>query len=182
VKPPTAGQKKPTFAKPGRVLAPGQGGTIVMKTSCGAMVIQLDPKRGGPIPNSIAFLVQKRFYDGLDFHRVVPGFVLQAGDPNGDGRGGPGYTVTGAPPPGYRYRLGDVAMAKRQDEPPGAAGSQFFVISGPSGVALDPLYGILGHITDRASRATIARIAALAATDGPPRKPVWIYSARLGRG
>jgi cyclophilin family peptidyl-prolyl cis-trans isomerase len=90
--------------------------------------------------------------------------------------------VVGRPPAGYHYRLGDVAMAKRQDEPPGAAGSQFFVISGRNGTALDPSYGILGHVTDRASRATIARIAALAVSDGPPRKPVWIYSARLGRG
>jgi cyclophilin family peptidyl-prolyl cis-trans isomerase len=173
---------KPSFTKPETVLTKGEKATIVLDTNCGAITIRLDQARGGPIPNSIAFLVTKHFYDGLTFHRVVPDFVLQGGDPNGDGSGGPGYTVRGPVPAGYSYRLGDVAMAKTATDPPGTAGSQFFVISGQQGVALNTDYGLLGHAHDRASLATIARIARLAVTDGPPSSPVVIEKAVLHKG
>ena len=173
---------KPTYTKAEEVLKPGTDYTIVMRTSCGTMRIKLDPTAGGPIPNSIAYLATKGYYDGLTFHRVVPDFVLQGGDPSGDGTGGPGYQVVGPVPAGYQYKLGDVAMAKTQTDPAGAAGSQFFVVSGAQGeeiLTAQPVYGILGHATDAASLATIKRIAALAVTDGAPSKPVWIISAKL---
>jgi cyclophilin family peptidyl-prolyl cis-trans isomerase len=173
---------KPSFSKPETVLTKGEKATIVLDTNCGPITIRLDQARGGPIPNSIAFLVTKHFYDGLTFHRVVPDFVLQGGDPNGDGSGGPGYTVRGPVPAGYHYKLGDVAMAKTQVDPPGTAGSQFFVISGSQGVALPTDYGLLGHAHDKASLATIARIAKLAVTDGPPSSPVVIEKAVLHKG
>jgi peptidyl-prolyl cis-trans isomerase B (cyclophilin B) len=178
---PTVGDK-PTFSKPEQVLKPGANASIVMKTSCGTITIKLDPKAGGPIPNSVAFLVGKGFYDGLTFHRVVPDFVLQGGDPKGNGSGGPGYQVVGAVPAGYQYVTGDVAMAKTQSDPPGSAGSQFFIVTSANGGAnltAQPDYGILGHATDPVSLATIARIAALGVSDGPPSKPVWIISAKV---
>lgn len=178
---PKAGDK-PTFSKPEQVLKPGQDATIVMKTSCGTITIKLDREAGGPIPNSIAFLAGKGFYDGLTFHRVVPDFVLQGGDPAGNGSGGPGYQVVGAVPAGYQYGIGDVAMAKTQSDPPGSAGSQFFVVTSENGAAnltAQPFYGILGHATDPVSLATIERIAALGVSDGPPSKPVWIISAKV---
>jgi cyclophilin family peptidyl-prolyl cis-trans isomerase len=183
-KPAAAGKSKPSYKKAGTVLAKGKRYAIVMNTTCGTIRIALDRKLGGPIPNSIAFLVTKHFYDGLTFHRVVAGFVLQGGDPKGDGSGGPGYQVVGKPPSSYRYKLGDIAMAKTQVAPSGAAGSQFFVISGPDGMRLPPLYGLLGHAADKTSLATIKRIAALATTacgssDCPPSKTVWIVTARL---
>jgi cyclophilin family peptidyl-prolyl cis-trans isomerase len=173
---------KPSYSKPGKVLRKGQRARIVLTTNCGAITIVLDQKRGGPIPNSIAFLVTKHFYDGLTFHRVVPDFVLQGGDPNGDGSGGPGYSVHGPVPAGYRYKLGDVAMAKTQVDPPGTAGSQFFVISGAQGAALPTDYGLLGHAADAASKRTITRIGALAVADGPPSQPVVIERAVLHKG
>ena len=110
--------------------------------------------------------------------------MLQGGDPRGDGTGGPGYQVVGELPSSYHYKLGDVAMAKTQNAPSGAAGSQFFVISGAQGTRLPPLYGLLGHAADSASLATIKRIAALATTacgssDCPPSKKVWIVTAKL---
>ena len=180
------GQPKPAakaqYTKAEQVLKDGVDSTIVMKTSCGTLTIKLDAKAGGPIPNSIAFLASKGFYDGLTFHRVVPDFVLQGGDPLGNGQGGPGYQVVGAVPQGYEYKLGDVAMAKTQADPPGSSGSQFFVVSGPQGESVltsQPVYGILGHAADPVSLATIKRVAALAVTDGPPSKPVWIISATV---
>ena len=174
-----AGSQKPKFAGAGKVLTAGKRYAIDLTTTCGLIHVLLDPKLGGPIPNSIAFLAGKRFYDGLTFHRVVPDFVLQGGDPAGDGSGGPGYSVIGAAPRTYRYKLGDLAMAKTSSAPSGDSGSQFFVISGSGGMQLSPDYGILGHAADKASLATIARIAALAVSDGPPSKPVWIVTARL---
>jgi cyclophilin family peptidyl-prolyl cis-trans isomerase len=151
----------------------------------GGIRIVLDRKLGVPIPNSIDFLASKRFFDGLTFQRVVQDFVLQGGDPRGDGTGGPGYQVVGALPRSYRYKLGDVAMAKTAAAPSGSAGSQFFVISGSGGMQLPPDYGLLGHAADKASLATIRRIAALATQacgnpqGCPPSKKVWIDSARL---
>jgi peptidylprolyl isomerase/peptidyl-prolyl cis-trans isomerase B (cyclophilin B) len=184
IKPAAAGKPKPSYKKPANVLAKNTRYAIVMTTSCGEIRIVLDRKLGGPIPNSIAFLATKHFFDGLTFHRVVAGFVLQGGDPRGDGSGGPGYQVVGKLPTSYHYKLGDIAMAKTQDAPSGAAGSQFFVISGADGTRLPPLYGLLGHAADSASLATIKRIAALATTscgssDCPPSKKVWIVTAKL---
>ena len=182
-KPAAAGKPKPSYKKPATVLARNKRYAIVMTTNCGTIRIVLDRKLGGPIPNSIAFLAMKHFFDGLSFHRVVPDFVLQGGDPRGDGTGGPGYQVVGALPSSYRYKFGDVAMAKTESAPSGAAGSQFFVISGAQGTQLPPLYGLVGHAADRVSLATIKRIAALATTacggDCPPSKPVWIATAKL---
>lgn len=171
---------KPSYSKADQVLKAGTDYAIVMRTSCGTIRIALDPEAGGPIPNSIAFLASKGFYDGLTFHRVVPDFVLQGGDPLGTGTGGPGYKVVGPVPAGYEYKLGDVAMAKAGPEPSGTAGSQFFVVTSDAGGAgLTPDYGILGHAADADSLAAIMRIAALAVADGAPSKPVWIISAKL---
>jgi cyclophilin family peptidyl-prolyl cis-trans isomerase len=185
IRPAAAGKPKPSFKKPATVLAKGKRYAIVMQTTCGAIRIVLDRKLGGAIPNSIAFLATKRFYDGLAFHRVIGDYILQGGDPRGDGSGDPGYDVVGALPPSYRYKIGDIAMAKTAIDPPGTAGSQFFVISGADGGQLPPEYGILGHATDKASLATIRRINALAtlacgdSSGCPPSKKVWIVTARL---
>jgi cyclophilin family peptidyl-prolyl cis-trans isomerase len=178
-KPPAAGTTKASYAKAGNVLKPGAKAAIVMVTSCGTMRIELALDKKNPIPNSIAFLVGKKFYDGLTFHRIIQDFVLQGGDPKGTGTGGPGYTVVGKVPAGYHYKLGDVAMAKTQADPNGTAGSQFFVISGAQGVALPTQYGLLGHAADKASLATIKRIASFATQSSTPSKPIYIWSATV---
>ena len=123
--------------------------------------------------DSFAGLVRDGFYDGLTFHRVVPDFVLQGGDPEGNGAGGPGYEVTQAPPESYVYAKGDVAMAKLPSDPAGTAGSQFFIVVSPQGAAAlgqpgePPLYAVVGHVLDEESLATVNRIAALGVGDAP---------------
>jgi cyclophilin family peptidyl-prolyl cis-trans isomerase len=168
-----------SYEAPVEVLEEGKRYALVIDTSHGTITARLDPDLGGPIPNSIAFLAREGFYDGLGFHRVVPGFVLQGGCPHGTGTGGPGYQVVGTPPRYYDYKVGDLAMAKTASAPPGASGSQFFVISGPSGERLPAEYGILGHAHDEESRSTIARIDALGRGDGPPSEAVTIESMRV---
>jgi peptidyl-prolyl cis-trans isomerase B (cyclophilin B) len=175
-KPATAGTAKPSFRHPAAVLAKGKRYAIAMTTSCGVIRIVLDRKLGGPIPNSLAFLAGKHFFDGLTIPRDIGGNIFQGGDPKGDGSGGPGYQVVGALPRSYRYKVGDVAMAKTSIAPSGAAGSQFFVITGSDGTQLSPDYGLLGHATDKASLATIA----CGDPNGcPPSQKVWIVTARL---
>ena len=91
-------------------------------------------------------LAKQGFFDGLTFHRIVPGFVIQGGDPKGDGTGGPGYSVTEKPTADLSYTRGVVAMAKSGAEAPGTSGSQFFVVTAPdAGLPTD--YALVGKIT-----------------------------------
>jgi peptidyl-prolyl cis-trans isomerase B (cyclophilin B) len=177
--PPAASDKRDSYTKPDTVLKAGEKAEIDMVTSCGTLTIQLDTDSTNPIPNSVAFLVTKKYYDGLTFHRIITDFVLQGGDPNGDGSGGPGYTVDGPVRAGYHYALGDIAMAKTEQEPSGTAGSQFFVISGSQGVQLPTDYGLLGHAADPGSLATIKKIASFATDSSVPSKPIYIWTATL---
>ena len=114
-------------------------------TSCGTFDIELDSKQAPITGGSFVSLVRKGFYDKLIFHRIVTGFVIQGGDPTGTGRGGPGYRVTEEPPSDIVYSEGVVAMAKAGNEPPGASGSQFFVVTSDS--QLPPDYALLGKVT-----------------------------------
>jgi len=94
---------------------------------------------------SFASLARTRFYDNTIFHRIVPGFVIQGGDPGQDGTGGPGYKVVDTPPRTTKYALGSVAMAKTQTEARGTSGSQFFVVTGDASF-LTPDYAVLGRV------------------------------------
>jgi peptidyl-prolyl cis-trans isomerase B (cyclophilin B) len=152
--PPAAGQKKKTYAHPPpNVLKPGKTYSATVETSCGTFVIQFDRKLAPNTVNSMVFLAQHHFYDGLTFHRTVKNFVIQGGDPKGDGSGGPGYQTVDPPPKNATYPVGTIAMAKAQAEPAGTAGSQFFVVTSASANAAlapqgqGPLYAITGHVT-----------------------------------
>ena len=116
-----------------------------MVTSKGNMVIALDPAAAPKTVNNFVFLARYHYYEGIVFHRVIPGFVLQGGDPTGTGRGGPGYQFEDELPKPGRYELGSLAMANAG---PNTNGSQFFVISGPSGVRLPPQYSLFGKVID----------------------------------
>ncbi len=181
---PTAPASPKSYTAAPKAPIAADGAKIVMVTSCGRMTFVLDTKLGGVVADSVAGLVADHFYDGLTFHRVIQGFVLQGGDPQGTGGGGPGYSVVQAPPADYHYKLGDLAMAKTQAEKDGAAGSQFFVISGTQGEGLPPQYAVLAHSSDAETLATIARIDALGTGAGggdAPSQSVTIVSATLTR-
>ena len=118
---------------------------VTITTNCGNFTIRLDPAASPNATASFASLVQHAFYDHTVFHRIVPGFVIQGGDPTGTGTGGPGYTTVDTPPTNAKYTHGVVAMGKTGAQPPGTAGSQFFVVTGyDAGLAAD--YAIIGTV------------------------------------
>jgi peptidyl-prolyl cis-trans isomerase B (cyclophilin B) len=135
------GEKKPT----GKLNA-GKTYTVTLETNCGTFAFSLDVKDSPNTTAAFAGLVKRGFFNGLIFHRIVPGFVIQGGDPAGTGTGGPGFSTVDKPPKSADYKLGTVAMAKTQTEPAGAAGSQFFVVTGPD-AQLPPQYALLGKVT-----------------------------------
>jgi cyclophilin family peptidyl-prolyl cis-trans isomerase len=120
---------------------------VTMETSCGSFTITLDPEQSPNTVQSFVSLVQDGFYDDTVFHRILPGFVIQGGDPTATGGGGPGYSTVDTPPADAAYTHGVVAMAKTGAEPSGTAGSQFFVVTGAD-VGLPPDYAIVGEVTE----------------------------------
>jgi cyclophilin family peptidyl-prolyl cis-trans isomerase len=120
--------------------------TATIETSCGRFDIRLDTSGFPKTVNSFAYLAKKGFYDDTIFHRIVPHFIVQGGDPLQNGRGGPGYTVTEKPPDNTTYTMGTVAMAKTAVEPAGRSGSQFFVVTAAD-AGLPPNYAILGKVS-----------------------------------
>jgi peptidyl-prolyl cis-trans isomerase B (cyclophilin B) len=131
----------------GEVLEEGDEATAVVTTNLGEFSITLDTEQAPITANSFAYLAEEGFYDGLTFHRIVPGFVIQGGDPQGNGTGGPGYSCVEKPPANLQYTPGVVAMAKSGPEPDGTSGSQFFVVTGTSS-PLPPQYALVGEVTD----------------------------------
>jgi peptidyl-prolyl cis-trans isomerase B (cyclophilin B) len=179
-KPVAQPQPKPDrkLPKPKLVLSPSKRYVATIATSCGSFDITLDVKDSPRTSASFASLAGKRFYDGTTFHRVVPGFVIQGGDPKGDGSGGPGYKVVEAPPKRVRYTPGVVAMAKTQFEASGTSGSQFFVVTGTK-YQFAPEYALLGKVSG--GQETVDRIASVDANaqSGAPVSPIVIDSVRV---
>jgi peptidyl-prolyl cis-trans isomerase B (cyclophilin B) len=163
---PDGGQTAPTGS-----LDAGKTYKLVVATSCGDFTITLDPSLAPKTTASLVALAEADFYDGTTFHRVVPGFVIQGGDPTGTGTGGPGYTTVDAPPTDTQYTEGVVAMAKSAAEPSGTSGSQFFVVTAPD-AGLPPDYAVVGTVTE--GMETVSAIEALGTGDGPPSQPVVI--------
>src|SRR5215208_887080 len=169
--------KRARFARPKQRLDPSKAYIAKVDTNCGEFEIALDAKRAPQTGGSFKFLADKRFYDGLSFHRIVPGFVIQGGDPKGDGSGGPGYSVTEAPPGGLVYSKGAVAMAKTATEAAGTSGSQFFVVTGED-AGLPPDYALLGKVTK--GQEVVDKIGVVeVGPDEKPLQPVVIRTIRI---
>ena len=164
--------KEETVRRPTSRLQASKTFLATVETSCGTFVIELDAERAPKTGASFAALARAGFYDGLGFHRIAPGFVIQGGDPAGNGSGGPGYKVRERPPEDIVYSEGVVAMAKGGAEPAGTSGSQFFVVTGEN-ANLPPDYALLGQVTEGIDVAH--RIEDLSSSaDGPPTRPVVI--------
>jgi peptidyl-prolyl cis-trans isomerase B (cyclophilin B) len=165
--------------KPSLKLDPAKRYVVSLATNCGTIEIELDVRRAPRTTASFAYLVKRGFYNDLTFHRVAADFVIQGGDPNGDGSGGPGYTIVEPPPSNMRYTLGTVAMAKTATDPSGASGSQFFIVTAPN-AALPPQYALVGNVVGSlAGVETIAKLPTNPPQDGAPTTPVVIRRATL---
>jgi peptidylprolyl isomerase len=156
------------------VIDPAKRYTATMETSHGTMVIALDPLAAPKTVNSFVFLARYHYYDGIVFHRIIPGFVLQGGDPTGTGSGGPGYRFDDELPAPGRYQVGSLAMANAG---PNTNGSQFFIISGPDGVRLPPQYALFGAVVSGGE--VVAAIDAIGTRSGTPKEQVVIESVTV---
>jgi cyclophilin family peptidyl-prolyl cis-trans isomerase len=129
--------------KPEMGIDPAKRYTATMTTSMGELVISLDAIKAPKTVNNFVFLALYHYYDGVTFHRVIRNFVCQGGDPEGTGRGGPGYRFEDELPKAGQYEIGSLAMANAG---PDTNGSQFFLISGPDGARLPPAYSLFGKV------------------------------------
>ena len=171
--------KTVSFKAAEQVLGKGEAATAVVKTSCGSFEIALDTARAPKTANSFAFLAEEGFYDELTFHRIVPEFVIQGGDPEGTGSGGPGYSVVEKPPANLAYTKGVVAMAKSGAEPPGTSGSQFFVVTGAD-AGLPPEYALVGKVSK--GMDVVERIGELGTPAETPKQTVLIDEVTIEKG
>jgi cyclophilin family peptidyl-prolyl cis-trans isomerase len=155
--------------------------TAVLATSCGTVEIELAVKEAPKTASSFVALAREDFFDGLAFHRIVPGFVVQGGDPAGTGEGGPGYQVVEAPPNDLKYERGVVAMAKTELDKPGTSGSQFFIVTADD-AGLPPDYALLGRVSK--GDDVLERLGNVPAdpADGTPAEPVLIEDIEIREG
>ena len=171
--------KKVSLKAPPQTVKKGEKLTAAVETSCGSFDIALDSSRAPKTVNSFVYLSNKGFYNDLTFHRIVPGFVIQGGDPLGTGLGGPGYTVVEKPPANLSYTKGIVAMAKSSSDPPGSSGSQFFVVTGAD-AGLPPEYALVGKVSQ--GMDVVERIGKLGTPEEKPKQTVLIEKITIENG
>jgi len=148
--------------------------TAAIATSKGEMVFALDALGAPRTVNNFVVLARYHYYEGIVFHRVIPGFVIQAGDPDGTGAGGPGYRFEDELPQPGRYQLGSLVMANAG---PDTNGSQFFVVSGADGTRLPPQYSLFGQLVK--GEDALAAIDAIGSKSGRPGENVLIESVTI---
>ncbi|MFT0813862.1 peptidylprolyl isomerase [Synechococcus sp. OH20] len=154
------------------VIDPAKSYTATLETTAGTMVLELFPQEAPLTVNNFVFLANDHFYDGVIFHRVIRGFMIQSGDPTGTGRGGPGYRFPDEPVQ-RPYTRGTLAMANAG---PNTNGSQFFIMH--ADYPLPPNYTIFGQLIE--GEDVLDKIAT--APTGPqdrPLNPVAIKSVRI---
>jgi cyclophilin family peptidyl-prolyl cis-trans isomerase len=154
--------------------------TATMKTSEGTMIITLDAKQAPNTVNNFVFLSRHHFYDGLTIHRVVPGFIIQGGDPLANSNGGPGYQFDDELPGNDGYDIGDIAMANSGVN---TNGSQFFIVTGSTGRALKGTYSTFGKVTKGTSVLkaidALGRPPGANAAEFPPQHTITIESVTI---
>jgi cyclophilin family peptidyl-prolyl cis-trans isomerase len=159
---------------PPLVIDPAKRYTAEVTTNKGSLTIALDAVAAPNTVNNFVFLARWHYYDGIVFHRIIPGFMLQGGDPEGSGRGGPGYRFDDELPAPGRYEIGSLAMANAG---PNTNGSQFFIVSGPDGTALPPSYSLFGKVVSGLD--VVKAIEAVGSRSGAPSENVVIESVTI---
>jgi cyclophilin family peptidyl-prolyl cis-trans isomerase len=157
---------KPSYSSyPPMTIDPSKTYTATITTDIGPFTVQLDPKTAPKAVNSFVFLADQHFFDCIVFHRVIPSFVDQTGDPTGTGTGGPGYQFADELPKTAtpQYPLGSLAMA---NSGPNTNGSQFFIVAGTEGENLSPNYTLFGKVTSGLD--VVEKINAAGASSGTP--------------
>jgi cyclophilin family peptidyl-prolyl cis-trans isomerase len=149
--------------------------TALIKTSKGDLTVQFDPLKAPGTVNNFVSLALNKYFDGITCHRIIPGFVVQCGDPTASGSGGPGYKIADELPQAGEYKLGSLAMA---NSGPNTNGSQFFIISGQQGVDLPPNYSLFGQVTAGAD-TTLKALDATGTAAGAPTEAVLIQSVTI---
>ena len=175
--PPAAGAAERTTsfdAAPPMCLTPGVDYSAVITTDAGAITVDLLEEKAPATVNNFVFLARNNYYDGITFHRVIPGFMIQGGDPQGTGSGGPGYELADELPADGEYEIGSLAMANAG---PDTNGSQFFIVTGPSGVSLPPDYSLFGIVTD--GMGAVTAIEGDGSPQGSPRTTHTIESVEI---
>ena len=161
-------------APPSMVIDPDKRYTATIATDLGDIVIELFADKVPTTVNNFVFLARWHYYDGIVFHRIIPGFMCQGGDPEGSGRGGPGYKFEDELPKPGRYEVGSLAMA---NSGPNTNGSQFFIVSGPDGVGLPPQYSLFGKVVGGLD--VVKSIESVGSRSGAPSEPVIIESVTI---
>ncbi|HEX5621937.1 MAG TPA: peptidylprolyl isomerase [Solirubrobacteraceae bacterium] len=164
------------LAKPKGKLDPSKTYVATISTNCGDFEITLAVKQQPKTAASFKHMADEKFFDGLSFHRIAPGFVIQGGDPKGDSTGSAGYSIVETPPKDLVYTKGDVAMAKAQNEPPGTSSSQFFIVTGEQ-LQLPPDYALVGRVTG--GEDTVDKIAVNGNDNEEPIDPVVMSSVTV---
>ncbi len=159
---------------PPMIIDPAKRYTAVFDTSKGELTVALDPIAAPKTVNNFVFLARWHYYDGVVFHRIIPGFMCQGGDPEGTGRGGPGYRFEDELPAPGRYEIGSLAMANAG---PNTNGSQFFIVSGSDGVSLPPSYSLFGKVVKGLD--VVSAIEAAGSRSGTPSEEVLINSVTV---
>ena len=178
-KPPDNPNRPKFTAPPPMTLDTSKKYTATIDTSCGKITVDLDAKGAPKTVNNFVFLAQKHFFDGLTWHRVVQGFVIQGGDPQGTGSGGPGYQFEDELPKDG-YKLGSLAMA---NSGPNTNGSQFFIVTGAGGTSLPNSYSRFGTVTGGIDVAQkLESFATEPDPPGKPSRPLYIFSITIKVG
>ncbi|WP_194861144.1 peptidylprolyl isomerase [Dietzia sp. SYD-A1] len=159
---------------PPMCLTPGVDYSAVITTDAGVVTVDLLEDKAPETVNNFVFLARHKYYEGITFHRVIPGFMIQGGDPQGTGSGGPGYQFADELPAPGEYEIGSMAMANAG---PDTNGSQFFIVTGDSGVSLPPDYSLFGTVTD--GMDTVTAIEGDGSPQGAPRTVHTIESVEI---
>src|SRR6204780_234101 len=160
--------------EPPMCIDPAKRYTALMETSKGSITFALDAIGAPRTVNNFVFLARYHYFDGIAFHRIIPGFVIQGGDPTGNGTGGPGYRFADELPKAGRYEIGSLAMANAG---PATNGSQFFIISGPHGARLPPQHSLFGAVVSGGD--VVTTIDAVGTRSGTPTEKVTIESVTI---